>query len=312
MRLFDDPSDLRVMQELVQRTWSLRSRCHIGDLAWERGMVVRQERRWPTAIWEADGRTAAWSWVMLPDDPENDEAEWLLCVDPVHPRAEQIADEVIAWSIGAAGQHRLATMILGTETHLAAGLSRHGFVASEDGPFFGYHRMSLSALPDLRLPAGYVARPVRGVGDIEARVRSHAVAWSEFGASSLTAAGYRQLMAASPYRADLDWVIEAPDGTWPANCLLWYDDVHRVVELEPVGTDPAYRRLGLATAVCVAALRAARDAGATTAIVYPRGDDAYPSARALYRSIGFTPYARTVTWRAASNAFASPRRLATE
>jgi hypothetical protein len=44
--------------------------------------------------------------------------------------------------------------------------------------------MSLSALPDLRLPPGYVARPVRGVGDIEARVRSHAVAWSEFGPSS--------------------------------------------------------------------------------------------------------------------------------
>jgi GNAT superfamily N-acetyltransferase len=297
MRLFGDPGDLRAMQDLVQRTWSPDSRCHIGDLAWERLMFTDREHLWPTAIWDEAGVVTAWSWVMLPSNPDHVEAEMLLCVDPAHPKAIELADEVVAWSVGAAGRHTLATMVLGPEIHLAAALRRHGFIDSFAGAYFRYHQMDLADLPEPTLPDGFRARPMHGPEDIDARVRSHVIAWSDLGPSNLTAAGYRQVMNGWPYRPDLDWVIEAPDGSWPANCLLWYDDVNRVVELEPVGTDPAYRRHGLAAAVCFAALRAARDAGATTAIVYPRGDDAYPRAQSLYRSMGFTPYARTITWR---------------
>jgi hypothetical protein len=44
-------------------------------------------------------------------------------------------------------------------------------------------------------------------------------------------------------------------------------------------------------------LHALRDAGATAAVVCPRGDDAYPVPGLLYRGLGFRPGARTVTYR---------------
>lgn len=88
----------------------------------------------------------------------------------------------------------------------------------------------------------------------------------------------------------------ATDGTFASFCLAWHDARHRVGELEPVGTHPAFRRRGLAAA-SVSGLRALRDAGADAAIVYARGDAAYPAPGRLYRSLGFRPYARIVTYR---------------
>lgn len=43
-------------------------------------------------------------------------------------------------------------------------------------------------------------------------------------------------------------------------------------------------------------MNAMRRAGALTAHVNPRGDEGYPKAAALYRSIGFVPGSRTVTY----------------
>ncbi len=76
-------------------------------------------------------------------------------------------------------------------------------------------------------------------------------------------------MAAWPYRADLDWIVEAPDGRFVANCLIWLDERNGVGELEPVGTDPQFRRKGLGRAVCLAAMHALRQAGGRQGFVYP-------------------------------------------
>ena len=53
------------------------------------------------------------------------------------------------------------------------------------------------------------------------------------------------MMNAWPYRHDLDQVVEAPDGALVAFALGWLDEVNRVGELEPVGTDPRHARRGL-------------------------------------------------------------------
>jgi len=135
---------------------------------------------------------------------------------------------------------------------------------------------------------------VRGEQDLAGRVGVHRAAWHP---SRVTEASYRNVMAAWPYRSDLDWVIEAPDGRLVANCLIWLDERNGVGELEPVGADPAFRRKGLARAVCLDAMHALRAAGAGTAIVYPvRGHPDHPGPVPLYEGLGFRPYARTVTY----------------
>jgi ribosomal protein S18 acetylase RimI-like enzyme len=102
---------------------------------------------------------------------------------------------------------------------------------------------------------------------------------------------FTKLQTVWPYRADLDCVVEAPDGSLAAYCLAWLDDENRVGELEPVGTHPDHRRRGLAAAVCRFALRRLRDEGATRAIVYSiEGSE----ATALYESIGLREHARSL------------------
>jgi ribosomal protein S18 acetylase RimI-like enzyme len=100
-------------------------------------------------------------------------------------------------------------------------------------------------------------------------------------------------MATWPYDRTLDWVVEAPDGRFAANCLIWFDGVNEVGEIEPVGTDPAFRGMGLAKAVCGTALHALREAGARRAVVYPV--ESNPAAMSLYRGLGFETHARTTT-----------------
>ena len=113
----------------------------------------------------------------------------------------------------------------------------------------------------------------------------------------MTVESYGNTMNAWPYRADLDCIAVAPDGRVAAFCLAWLDDENRVGELEPVGTHADFRRLGLASAVCAFALRRLAEEGAARAVVYARGDAAYPAPKALYESLGFAQHARTVRLR---------------
>ena len=87
-----------------------------------------------------------------------------------------------------------------------------------------------------------------------------------------------------------------PATRWHVGDLAWLDEKNRVGLLEPVGSAPAHRRRGLARAATLAVLHALRDAGAVSAVVRPRGDEAYPTPARLYRSLGFRPDARTVSY----------------
>ena len=101
-----------------------------------------------------------------------------------------------------------------------------------------------------------------------------------------------------PYRADLDCVAVAPDGSVASYTLAWLDEENRVGEFEPVGTHEAHQRRGLGRAVNLFALQRLRDEGATEALVGCRGDDAYPIPRKLYESVGFRELAATLSFRA--------------
>jgi ribosomal protein S18 acetylase RimI-like enzyme len=113
----------------------------------------------------------------------------------------------------------------------------------------------------------------------------------------LTEDRYRRVTQAWPYRTDLDCVVEAPDGSFAAYVLCWYDDVNGVGEFEPVGTHPDYRRRGLGAAVCRYALIRLREEGARQAIVYAGGRDEDERSRALYESVGFRLLTRSLEHR---------------
>jgi ribosomal protein S18 acetylase RimI-like enzyme len=294
------PTDLLAMQRAVQRTWTPRQRWHVGDLTWRRHSTPGQEQDWRTALWKDGDIVVAWGWAELPGHLD-------LHVDPAHPR---LADEVLAWFAAIATGCERSITVLESERHLIAALERAGYRPMITAPFFQHCAIDLDeSLPLPQLPGGYRVRAARE-DEAEARAAAHRAAWRpkrigemfvppvDLGdaESSMTSDSYRALMGAWPYRKDLDQVVEAPDGSLVAFALGWLDEVNRAGELEPVGTDPDYARRGLGTVVSLACLQALRAAGATRAVVYPRGDDSYPVARQLYFRLGFQPVAQTVTF----------------
>ncbi|GIM89226.1 GNAT family N-acetyltransferase [Paractinoplanes toevensis] len=304
-RPYFGPADLAAMQRLVQRTWTPDSHWHLGDLAWQRPSMPDRQ----IALWPADGTPArangaqagtdvvAWAWVSARAQLETQA-----------PAA--LAGEVLAWFDEVAGGGEQTVTVMETDTELVGVLSAAGY-REVDGPFFRHCLRDLDAsLPQPRLPDGYLVRPVRP-GELAARAAVHRAAWRPQrlgemqvppvdlgdGESGMTTKRYGDIVGHWPYRSDLDLVVEAPDGNLVGTALGWLDDMNKVALLEPVGIDPGHGRRGLGVAVSLACLHAMRDAGATQAVVCPRGDDAYPVPRRLYHAVGFRDASRTVTYR---------------
>jgi ribosomal protein S18 acetylase RimI-like enzyme len=280
--------DIRRMQQLVATAWRLEGplvQHHVGDVAWARWSIAGREDDWRFRVWEDGGELVAWAWLHLPRRLDFQ----------VHPERRELLDDVLDW-FEAEATGELVTFALVEDGATVARLERRGYRrAGPDEPWLAYLSRPLDAVEPPVVPDGFVVRHVRGEADVARRAAVHRAAWHP---SRVTEESHRAVMAAHPYRRELDCVVEAPDGTFASYCLAWLDEENRVGELEPVGTDPRFRRRGLAAAVCTYALLQLRAHGAETAIVYPRGDPAYPVPLRLYESIGFRAYASRVMFRA--------------
>ncbi len=60
--------------------------------------------------------------------------------------------------------------------------------------------------------------------------------------------GYQQMSETPDYRPDLDIYVASPDNEVAAFATMWYDQQNRIGILEPAGTIPQYRRMGLGRA----------------------------------------------------------------
>jgi ribosomal protein S18 acetylase RimI-like enzyme len=265
--------DLHDMQSLAARVSPASGYHHVGDLAWN--WIFERDR--PRKVWRDADLVVGWAWLDGPDSA-------MIQVDPGRP---DIADAVLAWALGQ-GVARVEAA--STESTLVAAVRRAGFTAVDGGPFMLVLRRSLAALPPLpALPDGFIVRPV-DPSEGEGWVACHTAA---FGGSRMSGDSWRELMALPPYRPELAQLIEAPDGTVAAYCQGWYDEANRIGEFEPVGTHPSYQRRGLGRAVCLSVLHAFAAAGGERAVVYSRGDAAYPVPRLVYGSLGFGEFSRT-------------------
>jgi ribosomal protein S18 acetylase RimI-like enzyme len=274
------------MQGVVSAAWQQYGpplTHHVGDLSWRRFLHGDVASRTATRLWDADGDLIAWGWLTLPDELE-------LFFAPGW-RREAIVRDVLSWADErAAAAVKVDTLT--TDKPWQSLLGGLGLVPDEQDALW-YHVAAIgTAPPPPRLPAGYRVRHVRLPDDLERRVAVHRAAFGEPGRPSrVTSETYAAVTRAWPYREELDLVVEAPDGSFAAGCIAWIDEAGAAGLLEPVGAHPDHRRLGLARAVCTAALRSLHAAGARTAIVCAETD----AARALYRSVGFVERGR-YTW----------------
>jgi ribosomal protein S18 acetylase RimI-like enzyme len=270
------------MQALVSELWRLEGphvENHVGDVAWQRFQHTGREHEWRFRIWEEDGAPVAWAWIRRPATLGHE----------IHPRHRggALHDELLDWFEAEVEEEELRVSSLTTDAERLAFLRARGYEIEPAARVFAYHLRELGDLPDPVLPGGYRLRAVEPA-DLEARVELHRVVWEP---SRVTVESFSKLQTVWPYRADLDCVAEDPDGSLVAYCLAWLDDANRVGELEPVGTHPDYRRRGLASAVCLFALKRLKEERATLGIVY---SIAGSEATALYESIGLRQHTRSL------------------
>ncbi len=83
--------------------------------------------------------------------------------------------------------------------------------------------------------------------------------------------------------------IVSPNDLFVSYCGTWYREGSLVALVEPVATDPHYRKMGLGKAAVYEALKRCQFAGAKVAIV--------GSGQQFYYNIGFYPYATFSWWK---------------
>lgn len=88
--------------------------------------------------------------------------------------------------------------------------------------------------------------------------------------------------------ASLRIAVVAPDGHFASYCGLWYDPEAGYGVVEPMATDPAYRKMGLGRAALHEGIRRVRERGCKRVFV--------GSSQQFYYSVGFRPCATATLW----------------
>jgi ribosomal protein S18 acetylase RimI-like enzyme len=268
------------MQALQQALWARNGpdvQAHVGDLAWWLHREAKQQ------LWLDGDRCVAWARLTRPATLDYD-------VD-----SPGLHRHVLAWFESQAEGDTLTTYAHESNPEWLEALSTAGYERPDPYGWYAYQVRELDGeLPTPAVPEGFTLRTVDGEEDFRKRVEVHRAVWAP---SRVTEDVYRRVTQAWPYRADLDCVLEAPDGTFASYVLCWYDDANQVGEFEPMGTHPDYRRQGLGAAICRYGLQRLQAVGARQAVVYAGGGDENAGARALYESVGFRRHARVVELR---------------
>ena len=102
-----------------------------------------------------------------------------------------------------------------------------------------------------------------------------------------TIAVRKQMLSSPMIMPELVVCAVAPDGNYVSHCGMWYQPGDGYCYVEPVVTDPEYRKMGLGKAVVLEAIRRCGALGAEQAVV--------GSSQQFYYSIGFYPIF-TATW----------------
>jgi len=134
--------------------------------------------------------------------------------------------------------------------------------------------------PPIRLPEGFKLKSLAEDNDLRKIHRVLHRGFDHPGEPPEDELKDRKRMQSGPhFRKDLNIVVEAPTGDFVSYCGMWCDSVNHFAYVEPVATDPDYRRRGFASAAVLEGIRRCTIEGATVAYVW--------GVRPIYTSLGF-------------------------
>ena len=235
-------------------------------------------------------------WEEVDDDPPrivamaNPEIPFLYFIQ-IHPDYAHLEEEIVRWiedhcaslKPDPGTEQKLSIVTLDGNPAREALLRERGF---EKGPVYGILRVRPvdAPIPDFPPPEGFEIRSVDKETDFEGIAKAVRVIFGH--GEWFTAEVLEGIASLSFYHEDLDLVAVAPDGNIASFCTFRVDPPSRITELEPMGTHPDYRGLGLAKALLCEGFRRLRRYNPT--LLYIGGAADSPAANRLYESTGFS------------------------
>lgn len=190
-----------------------------------------------------------------------------------------------------AGHRRLCAFVNDNDADFQSLVSERGYQKDPQGnrPFSRFDIPN--PFPAIPLPEGFRLLSLAEECDW---AKVHRVMWRGFNHPGEPPAGDEELesrrtMFDTPTaRRDLKIAVAAPNGDFVSFCGMFYEPTHHVAYVEPVATDPAYRRLGLGKAAVLEGIRRCVALGASIAFV---GSD-----QLFYQALGFRVIYNSECW----------------
>jgi GNAT superfamily N-acetyltransferase len=209
----------------------------------------------------------------------------------IHPDYSILENEIIEWIINHCTSQKLnsddalkiSIVALDGNPNREAALHDCGF---ERDRIYGILRIRdvRAPIPDYSLPDGYTIRAVIPQTDFPKIAENIRIVFSH--GDWFTAEILEGLSQSSFYNPELDLVVVAPDRSIASFCTFRMDPPSRITELEPMGTHPDHRRLGLAKALLSEGFK--RLKRYDPSLLYIGGAPDTPEANRLYEATGFT------------------------
>jgi len=197
--------------------------------------------------------------------------------------------EELLFGISADGQRYVRAYVNDFDGEMQALVSARGYerVPDENRPQSSL-RIS-SPFPEINLPPGFVLKSLAEDNDLHKIDRA---LWRGFNHPDEppedSVEGRRKMQSGPNFRKELNIVVEAPDGHFVAYAGTWFEPCNRYAYVEPVATDPDFRRLGLGKAAVLEGIRRCAELGATVAYV--------GSSQLFYKAMGFVPGNTSQCW----------------
>ena len=228
-------------------------------------------------VWEVGGEIVAvvhYEWAL-------GEAFFQVAPGYAHLKPEMLAHaEGHLWGTGEGGERYLHVFVNDFDADMIDIVESRGYQREEGRDRPGSRFGIVDPFPGASLPEGFQLKSLQDDNDLK---KIHRALWRGFNHPGEPPEdeieGRRKMQSVPNFRKDLNIVVEAPDGNFVAYAGTWFEPANQYAYIEPVATDPDYRRLGLGRAAVLEGIRRCGNLGATVAYV--------GSELPFYLAIGF-------------------------
>ena len=243
---------------------------------------LRAIRFWEETIGVWDSEDSEIAGVVNMEHPDPDHPGFGEAFLQRHPQCSFLLAEMLDYAEETLINRKtnaLHIYVYGQDEPLRTLVRRRGYQKDAERARYD-SELTIGDLPEQRLPEGYVLQSMDQDNNIELRREIFGRAFNHTDPAEWPSAfSYQELQKAPDYRQDLDISVIDPAGKYVACCITWYDSLNRMGILEPVGTHPDFRGLGLAREVVFEGIRRAAALGAEKVLV--------GSGQRFYEQIGF-------------------------